>query len=299
MINKLTKEQEAKIPEYREQFRQIGLSTEPCNRPAAEAAITASYLYLGKKEPKYLWADSPQAGAELAAKAAAGNPKLSGKKLAEAAKQQLNYASWGNVEAFWVSTYAFIQGELPVTPSPLLPIVAEIVKNVGWYWTFENLVICTERPKSLHFNADKRLHRDLGPAIEYRDGFSVYALNGIRMPREYVMTPASELSVEQVMKEQNVDIRRELLRKIGLERFVKESGGKVLDEMVLEVNNKRCVYQLLDVTFGEVTAKVLKMDNPSINAIHVEGVEDHCNTVKEALAWRNGFDKYAAPQQLT
>jgi hypothetical protein len=148
---------------------------------------------------------------------------------------------------------------------------------------------------------DKRLHRDLGPAILFEDGFAVYALNGIPDPTgEYVMKEAKDIDVASVMKIENVDLRREVLKKIGLERFLVEAKAKEIDRLPITVNGKKCLYLLLDVDLGDgVTARVLKMDNPSIDAIHIEGVEDTCNTVKEALAWRNGFDEYIKPLSLT
>jgi len=43
----------------------------------------------------------------------------------------------------------------------------------------------------------------------------------------------------------------------------------------------------------------LQMVNPSIDAIHVEGVHPDCNTIDKALAWRNGDEVYSEPAILT
>lgn len=60
-IEKLTPEQEALIPVYREKWRAIALSTEPIDRQKAKEAVLAAYAAIGKPEPKVLFCDSPQA----------------------------------------------------------------------------------------------------------------------------------------------------------------------------------------------------------------------------------------------
>jgi len=61
VIDKVTPEQEALIPVYREKWRAIALSTEPIDRQKAAEAVTAAYALLGKKPPLILFCDSPYA----------------------------------------------------------------------------------------------------------------------------------------------------------------------------------------------------------------------------------------------
>lgn len=60
-IEKVTPEQEALIPVYREKWRAIALSTEPIARQKASLAVKAAYATIGKKEPEILFFDSPYA----------------------------------------------------------------------------------------------------------------------------------------------------------------------------------------------------------------------------------------------
>ncbi|NJN23047.1 MAG: hypothetical protein HC812_20060 [Leptolyngbya sp. RL_3_1] len=58
MINELTPEQEALLPVYRDKWMAIGLSTEPCDRSAAESAARAAYEVAGLEPPKqFVWFD--------------------------------------------------------------------------------------------------------------------------------------------------------------------------------------------------------------------------------------------------
>jgi hypothetical protein len=281
MITELTKEQIAKFPEYVKKWTDIGLQTKPLDVEAIKKCFKKVYGAANLKVPKeFVFVASPLEGYQLTG--------------------TQNYVLYGAHDASWLSFYDFFKRECGlVEETKQLEGLFELATLAGWCWVSEDLVIVSDNPLHIHMK-DKILHCENGPAILYGDGFAIYSLNGIRMKKEYVMTPAAELSVTTVMSEPNVDIRRELLRKIGLERFLKETEAKLVDTYTVKYNGKQLIYNLLDIQLGnDITARVLKMDNPSINAIHVEGVEESCKTVKEALAWRMGLDNYIEPEQLT
>jgi hypothetical protein len=75
--------------------------------------------------------------------------------------------------------------------------------------------VVSDRPLEVHRNTNG-LHQDGGPAVLYRDGFSVWALNGVRVSQEIAETPADQLDPRLIATEQNVEIRREIMRKVGL-----------------------------------------------------------------------------------
>jgi hypothetical protein len=175
VIDKLTPEQEAMIPVFREKFRAIGLSTEPTNRAEAERAVIDSYLYFKKPVPEVVWANSPAHGAKMAAQALHGREQVTTQEIQE----QAGSASYGSFEAYWVSLYSYIANVLPVQKDELADIAERIVTHCGVYWTFEDLVILTEKPKEIHMK-DGKLHREDGLALVYGDGTGVFAINGER-----------------------------------------------------------------------------------------------------------------------
>ena len=75
-------------------------------------------------------------------------------------------------------------------------------------------------------------------------------------------------------------VRRELIRKIGIDIFIQKMGAKSI--------HKQDNYELLSIDLdNQITnCRYLKMKNPSIQTWHVEGVHRKCNTVQEALNWR-------------
>jgi len=101
------------------------------------------------------------------------------------------------------------------------------------------------------------------------------------MPERFVMTPAEKIEPSEVLKEQNADIRRELLRKVGIDRMLAVLPSKKLDKVG--------DYELLSIDLGNgvTDARYLKMLNPSIGCFHLEGVAPECGTVEKSLNWRN------------
>ena len=134
------------------------------------------------------------------------------------------------------------------------------------------------------------LHNDKGASVRYADGFSVYSLNGVRVSKELVETPAEQLEPHIVVQEKNAEVRREIVRKIGVERLVQKLGAKTLD--------KKGNYELLNIDLGENRIRpYLKMLNPSVGTWHIEGVSPGCRTIEQAINWRNQTTE--TPEVLT
>jgi len=93
-------------------------------------------------------------------------------------------------------------------------------RNAGWWWPLHGSVVLTERPRHVHLDHAGRLHGEHGPAILYPDGFGVWAWHGLRVAREVIEEP---VRVEQIERERNVEIRRVLTERYGLERYLRES----------------------------------------------------------------------------
>lgn len=63
-----------------------------------------------------------------------------------------------------------------------------VARNAGWWWPMRDAVILTDRPDTLHRDPQGRLHCTTGPALRYRDGWSIYAIHGERVPADLIET---------------------------------------------------------------------------------------------------------------
>ena len=163
-------------------------------------------------------------------------------------------------------------------------------------WTslfYENVAFVCSGPKTVRTDESGSLHASDGKAIEWPSGWGLYALNGVVVDEHIVMTPAKDLDPRLILTAQNAEIRREIVRKIGIERTILGLKAKITDAWD--------GYELLELPpIGGMTtkAKYLKMKNPRSGTYHVEGVPPETKTCREALSWRIGGAKWK-PDQLT
>lgn len=131
-----------------------------------------------------------------------------------------------------------------------------------------------------YMNQNRNVHNSSGPAIIWHDGEKAYYLNGVKVTQEIVETPAEGLDPHILLEERNAEVRREIVRKIGIERVCDTLKAKVID--------RQGGYELLRLYLGDMRRRTyLKMKNPSTGCYHIEGVSPNIKTVKEALSWRN------------
>ena|SRR3990167_7365610 len=146
---------------------------------------------------------------------------------------------------------------------------------------YENVAFVCIKPCEVSRDKEGNLHNDTSVAIGWRDGWGLYFLHGVGMEEEHILIPSDKMTPEMVIKEENVEVRRELIRKFGADRL--KSYGKVID--------KQDEYELLDMSkiFTSVDyAPHLLMKNPSIGVYRLEGVGQECKTVQQAINWRAG-----------
>jgi hypothetical protein len=123
---------------------------------------------------------------------------------------------------------------------PVEPRVAELIAmaeaGVGWWWSYETTVILTPRPMEYHTQMNRRgvpeLHNPNGPAFVYPDGFGVkesgvvgpitgYYFNGTMVKPHVILAPQT-ISAKEVNAERNVEMRRILLTRMGVVRYLQE-----------------------------------------------------------------------------
>lgn len=92
---------------------------------------------------------------------------------------------------------------------------------------FEDVVFLSERPRSVHIDADGRFHNDSGPAISYDGGFEIFCWHGTRVPPYAIMI---EPKVSLIDSEQNVEARRVMIERYGVSRFLQDAGASLVHE---------------------------------------------------------------------
>jgi len=131
---------------------------------------------------------------------------------------------FGQHDAAWLSYYDFLS-RLGLREADAVSGLKKVARSAGWWWPYKNLCILTERPRQLNRENRLYLHSEDSAAIEYRDGWSVFAYRGIIVP-EYVINLPEPISVEMIEAEPNVEVRRVLIERFGLENYL-NSGNLI------------------------------------------------------------------------
>jgi hypothetical protein len=194
----------------------------------------------------------------------------------------------GQFDAPWLAMYEYYQDVLQIKGVAKLQGYMMVAKATGYYLPTQDICWMCKRPTTIHMNTRGQLHCQDREALGFPGGWKHYSLNGVEMKREHILTPADKLSLSTVLGEQNVDVKAQLIRKVGVMRFVDK--GKVVEESGY--------YKLIDMSplldpnppswrSDRSYFPYLMMLNPSVPGLyHLEGVGADCRTIKQAHAFR-------------
>ena len=126
--------------------------------------------------------------------------------------------------AQWAGYYSWLDAMTRIGVTGLEPTSGQmqVARNAGWWWCYRHFAIITDRPAVLRRDPLNRLHCADGPAVRYRDGWSIWAWHGRGVPQWVIETP----TVERIGAEDNVEVRRCAIESLGWEKFT----GQLLAE---------------------------------------------------------------------
>ena len=106
---------------------------------------------------------------------------------------------------------------------------ATLGERSSWWMVFDGLCIISDRPRTLSFDAERRLHGETGPAIAFSDGWGVHAWHGTRVPADWIDRRA-DLKAETVMAARNVEERRAGIEILGWDRIIATLPSRLIDQ---------------------------------------------------------------------
>lgn len=188
----------------------------------------------------------------------------------------------------WLAAYDFFGRACGVDEVARLHGLMELSRAAGWWWWPQRgAVVLSERPDHLRLDDQGRLHDPRGPALAYPDGWSLWAWHGVRVPRAVVENPDS-LSAREVLTESDVEVRRVMVERVGLERLIRDGGARRLSE------DETGILWRLDMAEDEpiVCVEVTDASPGPGDAFrrHVLRVPPGVRSAREAVAWTFGVD---------
>jgi hypothetical protein len=344
-IERLTDAQKARAAEFRDRWMQIGLCTDPADRPRAEAAIRQIYRLGGLEPPvRIVWCGSPLSQGLTRSIMVANKPienlwesvgtnvrhhidwgdtnrrssvshsiwQSVGDRVEERIRATVRNNVWASVadsagaivkdnvadsvwdsvrvsvgdrvwdgieatardgvcvglrasveasvygshDAAWLAFHHYFYEVLGLTDQAgSLPGLWELAQSAGWALPHQNICWVSERHHILSRDDRGRLHCNTGPACAYPDGWAIYAVHGVRVPR-YVIEDPAQIDVARIGAETNAEIRRVMIERYrhgenvsGSAAYVRDSGAKRLDH---------------DERFGTLWRRDLPNDEPIV-----------------------------------
>lgn len=283
-IETLTKEQQDKFPYYREKWLAIGKSCEPADFEECKKYARLAYEAAGLTCPETFYlVDSPIAAIELDVKLHQ-NENNNGENAADIPKlvdQAISNQIYGYHEAGWLSFYDFFLNECNLEVCKRLEGLMGLAKNCGWWSPYDTCVIFQHRHSELHTDAQHRLHNEIAPAVRYRDGFSVWAIDGVILDEQVVLRPET-LTLEQINSTLNQEIRAIMINRYGWLKYLEESKAKCIDNRYNEIEGTK---EALYVTPGTRGNGHMLIATCTTGRIFHMSVPNSIKTCAEAQVW--------------
>lgn len=155
-----------------------------------------------------------------------------------------------------------------------------------WLWPYERFLIASAPPTKLRLEGAGRLHAETGPAVEFADGTEIFAISGVPVERRIIMEPET-ITIDEIFSQNNGEIRRVMIMRMGAGKYLKESGAKLLDmdSLTLVGSAPRA---LMEDKMGQ---KWLVGTDGSTARVYTMPVPEHVRTCREAHEAISGFSE--------
>ena len=165
----------------------------------------------------------------------------------------------------------------------------KVCESVNYIWPNINFVIVCARPKKINRDNRGRLHSTTEKAIEYPDGWGLYALQGRTFEYEWWDKIVNDkLTVDEIFAMDNLEHRRIAYEMMDKNKMKTIKDFKVLDEQIDEKGN---IMKIVSFTVQKMR-EPLKFYNcicPSSGREYFVGTNE--NDCKSAKAQSFGLSK--------
>jgi hypothetical protein len=136
----------------------------------------------------------------------------------------------------------------------------QVLSTAHWWYADESFLMVCERPWAIHREVMRRtrgprshrLHHGSGAAVSWPDGWGVYSIHG-RAVAGWIMEHPERITVAEIERETNAELRRVMIERYGWERYIRDCGAQVVDAVPLdhEIEGLRGARLLRKVLAGE------------------------------------------------
>jgi hypothetical protein len=125
-------------------------------------------------------------------------------------------SGYGQHEAAWLAMYDFFRAIGLRQETRALDGLMEIAQSAGWFLPHAQTCWVSERHHRVCRNSRGQLHSHDGMAVQYPDGWGVWAWHGVRVNEQIILRPDS-LTAQQIAQEPNAQVRQVMVERAGIE----------------------------------------------------------------------------------
>jgi hypothetical protein len=162
--------------------------------------------------------------------------------------------------------------------------------NVGWILPHRHICWLADRPNLFRSDTRDRLHSAAGPALQFRDGWSVYAWKGVEVPPHVIGQP-QQITMMEIDAATDIHLRRCMIEILTPARYVATGGAAPVSTDETGILWRRRwrngdVWTAVEVVNGTPEAD----GTPKHYFLQVP---PEIRTAREAVAWTYGLTEHA------
>jgi hypothetical protein len=154
----------------------------------------------------------------------------------------------------------------------------------GWWAPYLDVCLLCDNPTICTFDDSFRLHNDSGPSLSLAGDETFFALGGLLVPEKVV---TRNYNVEDIDAERNVEVRRVMIERYGVQAYIKDIGALEIDRSEWGVLFRKELKDDEAIVMVEVTNKTAEPDGSYKN--YFLRVPPQMMTAKEAVSWTFGI----------
>lgn len=158
--------------------------------------------------------------------------------------RQTSTPAWflGSLSAPWMGFYTFVRDEFqPFSDEQLeqLTLFDQWVKAGFVAFPYEDQCYLCEKPSEINWGenagGDQVLHNETGPAVAFRDGYGVYSIGGVTVPKKIVEAPET-ITIEEIRSEDNAEVKRLMTEAYGYGKYLTDVNASIIDQDTVAVD---------------------------------------------------------------
>lgn len=148
----------------------------------------------------------------------------------------------------------------------------------GFRFMHEDFCMVSDRPKTLLVDAENRPHCDHGPSHEWRDGWKLWHWHGVSISedKKHIIEAPELITWQEIEAEQNAEIRRVMISRYGAEKYVVQSGAKVVQHLPID-------HKMFGLRDAKLLVKLVPGDEPIVYVDLLNSTPEPDGTVKRYM----------------